>query len=41
MDRDGCRSIVDPETDLIGTSAIDDVSGQINQQFDALLELAE
>jgi hypothetical protein len=39
MDREGCRSIIDSETEIIGSSAIDEVSGRINEQFDALLEL--
>jgi hypothetical protein len=38
MDREGCHSIVDPETGLIGASTIDKVSGDLNEQFDALLE---
>lgn len=38
MDQDGCRSILDAETGLIGTSAIDEVSGNLNEQFDALLD---
>jgi hypothetical protein len=39
MDRQQSFSIIDPDTGLIGGSAIDDVSGQIAEQFDALLEL--
>ena len=38
MDREGCRSIVDSETGLIGASTIDKVSGDLSEQFDALLE---
>jgi hypothetical protein len=38
MDREGCRSILDPDTGLIGASTIDKVSGDLTEQFDALLE---
>ena len=38
MTRDECKSIIEPETGLIDASAIDDVSGEIAEQFDALLE---
>jgi hypothetical protein len=36
MDRKECRSIMDAETGLIDGSAIDDVSGELAEQFDAL-----
>jgi len=39
MDRAGCRSIVDEETGLIDGRAIDDVSGELAEQFDALNDL--
>lgn len=39
MDQSGCRPIVDAETGLIDGSAIDDVSGQLAEQFDALSDL--
>ena len=38
MDRDSCRSIIDEETGLIGTSEIDQASWDLSEQFDALLE---
>jgi hypothetical protein len=38
LDQNGCRSILDTETDLIGTSAIDEFSGNLHEQFDALLD---
>jgi len=41
MDRAGCRSIMDDETGLIGTSAIDEASSDISDQFSALLDIAE
>ena len=36
MDHNGCRSIIDEETHLIDGSAIDDVSGDLADQFDSL-----
>lgn len=39
MDRDGCRSIIENDTGLIRSSAIDEVSGSLNDQFDRLLEI--
>ena len=36
MDRNTCRSIIDEETGLIDGRAIDDVSGEIAEQLDAL-----
>jgi len=39
MDRDGCRSIIDNDTGLIDAAAIDEVSGDIARQFDAILDL--
>jgi hypothetical protein len=38
MDRDSCRSIMDEETGLIGTSEIDKASWDLSEQFEALLE---
>ena len=38
MDRSECRSIIDPETNLIGSNEIDAVSSELTVQFDALLE---
>jgi len=38
MDQDSCRSIMDEETGLIGTSEIDQASWDLSEQFDALLE---
>jgi len=40
MDRDSCHSIMDEETGLIGTSEIDEASGKLSDQFDALLDEA-
>jgi len=39
MDRSECRSIMDAETGLIDGRAIDDVSGELAEQFDALNDL--
>jgi hypothetical protein len=39
MDRKKCRSIMDAETGLIDGRAIDDVSGELAEQFDALIDL--
>jgi hypothetical protein len=39
MDRKECRSIMDAETGLIDGRAIDDVSGELAEQFDALNDL--
>jgi hypothetical protein len=39
MDRNECRSIMDAETGLIDGRAIDDVSGELAEQFDALNDL--
>jgi hypothetical protein len=39
MDRSKCRSIMDAETGLIDGRAIDDVSGELAEQFDALNDL--
>jgi hypothetical protein len=39
MDREGCRSIIDEETRLINGRAIDDVSGELADQLDALNDL--
>jgi hypothetical protein len=39
MDRKECRSIMDAETGLIDGSGIDDVSGELAEQFDALNDL--
>ena len=36
MDKNGCRSIIDEETDLIDGRAIDDVSGDLADQLDSL-----
>jgi hypothetical protein len=36
MDQKGCHSIIDNETKLIDGSGIDDVSGEIAEQFDAI-----
>ena len=38
MDRTGCRSVIDEDTGLIGSSEIDEVSGALNHQFEALLD---
>jgi hypothetical protein len=40
MDRDSCHSIMDEETGLIGTSEIDEASGKLSDQFEALLDEA-
>ena len=39
MDQNSCRYIMDEETGLINASAIDDVSADINEKFEALLDL--
>jgi hypothetical protein len=39
MDQNDCHSIIDKETGLIDGSGIDDVSGEIAEQFDALNSL--
>jgi hypothetical protein len=39
MDQARCRSILDAETGLIDGSAIDDISGQLAEDFDALSDL--
>ena len=39
MDRNECHSIMDAETGLIDGRAIDDVSGELAEQFDALNDL--
>jgi hypothetical protein len=39
MDQNECRLIMDPETGLIDGSGIDDVSGEIAEQFDAVSRL--
>jgi hypothetical protein len=39
MDQNKCHSIIDKETGLIDGSGIDDVSGEIAEQFDALNSL--
>jgi hypothetical protein len=39
MDQNECHSIIDTETGLIDGSGIDDVSGEIAEQFDALNSL--
>ncbi len=39
MDQNECHSIIDTETGLINGSRIDDVSGEIAEQFDALNSL--
>ena len=35
----GCTSILDPETGLIESSAIDEVSEEIGEEFDSILDL--
>ena len=39
MDQDGCRSIMDRKTGLIGASAIDRVSTALNKTFETLLDI--
>lgn len=39
MDQNECHSIIDKETGLIDGSGIDDVSGEISEQFDAVSRL--